>query len=107
MTITILSFDEWAKKHYSFDLMADLGVLKKTELTTFSSKTRKNVINIRKKMMDSKRTLADKLTIKKYCYIHYYLMGFLKASPDNFDKLLELVDEDRPIFVQDLQMMNN
>lgn len=107
MNIEIKQFDKWVKDNYSFDLMTDLEVLKKTELITFNSDTLNDVIVIRKRMMDSKRKPADKITIKKYCYIHYYLMNFLKHSPDNFDKLLELVDKGRPIFVQDLQMMNN
>lgn len=106
MNIEIQTFKDWKKDNYTYDLMSDLEILKKVEFNTFNENTLKDVVSIRGRMMNSKRTLADKETIKKYCYINYYLMHFLKHTPNNFDRLLELVNKSEPIFVQDLQLLN-
>ena len=105
MNIEIMSFKEWAEKHYQYNLSSDLAILKKAERTTFDDSVRNDVSFIRSRILNSNRPSKDKLKVKQYAYCLYYLHNFLPEYPKNFDNLLALVNFGKPIFVQDLRAL--
>ena len=103
----IITLNKWTEDNYVYDLINDLKVLKDVEQLTFDSNTREKVENIRVRLMNKDRRNSDKMEVKKYYYINYYLSNFLQYSPDNFDRLLRVVNDERVILVENLKSMNN
>lgn len=102
----IKSLNDWVVENYIYDLFSDVEVLNDIARITFSSKTRDKVEAIKSRMMNKNRPNGDKSEIKKYYYIKYYLANFLCERPDNFDRLLKLVNEKDVILVEDLKELN-
>ena len=102
----IKSLNDWIAENYIHDLLSDIEVLNDIARITFSSKTSDKVKAIKSRMMNKNRPNGDKAEVKKYYYIKYYLTNFLCKRPDNFDRLLKLVNEKDMILVEDLKELN-
>ena len=102
----IKSLNDWITENYSHDLLSELEVLNDVERITFSSDTRDKAKAIKSRMINKNRPNSDKTEVKKYYYIKYYLTNFLYERPDNFDRLLKLVNEKDLILVEHLKELN-
>lgn len=102
----IKSLNDWIAENYIYDLLNDIKVLNDVTRITFSSKTNDKVEAIKSRMMNKDRPNEDKAEVKKYYYIKYYLTNFLSERPDNFDRLLKLVNEKDVILVEYLKELN-
>ena len=102
----IENLNDWITENFSYDLISELVVLSEVERITFNSDTREKAKAIKSRLLDSNRPNGDKVEVKKYYYIKRYLNNFLCDRPDNFDRLLKLVNEKDVILVEHLKELN-
>ena len=102
----IKALNDWVAENYSHDLLSELEVMSDVERITFSNNTRDKVKAIKSRMINKNRPNSDKAEVKKYYYIKYYLTNFLYERPDNFDRLLKLVNEKDVILIEHLKELN-
>lgn len=102
----IETLNEWVEENYIYNLLSDMKVISYVQRVTFSKDTRNKAQAIKLRLLNSNRSNDHKTEVKKYYYIKHYLNNFLCERPDNFDRLLRLMNEKDVITVENLRELN-